>query len=56
MDQFSIILEQPVQSEDPDDWSIRMEVGIKICVNVSLLIAHQSELVILYNYCFFLYH
>ncbi|XP_059445703.1 uncharacterized protein LOC132177414 isoform X2 [Corylus avellana] len=26
MDQFSIILEQPVQSEDPDDWSIRMEV------------------------------
>ncbi|KAK9276415.1 hypothetical protein L1049_005948 [Liquidambar formosana] len=26
MDQFSIILEHPVQSEDPDDWSIRMEV------------------------------
>ncbi|GFZ16187.1 ARM repeat superfamily protein [Actinidia rufa] len=26
MDQFSIILEQPVQSGDPDDWSIRMEV------------------------------
>ncbi|THG21508.1 hypothetical protein TEA_029752 [Camellia sinensis var. sinensis] len=26
MDQFSIIMEPPVQSEDPDDWSIRMEV------------------------------
>ncbi|KAM7468419.1 hypothetical protein LguiB_015981 [Lonicera macranthoides] len=26
MDQFSSILEHPVQSEDPDDWSIRMEV------------------------------
>lgn len=26
MDQFSIILEHPVQSEDPDDWNIRMEV------------------------------
>lgn len=26
MDQFSTILEHPVQSEDPDDWSIRMEV------------------------------
>ncbi|XP_075096715.1 uncharacterized protein LOC107810364 isoform X1 [Nicotiana tabacum] len=29
--QFSLILEHPVQSEDPDDWSIRMEV-IK-CLN-----------------------
>lgn len=27
MDQFSSILEKPVQPEDPDDWSIRMEVG-----------------------------
>ncbi|KAK7309960.1 hypothetical protein RJT34_07123 [Clitoria ternatea] len=26
MDQFSYILEIPVQSENPDDWSIRMEV------------------------------
>ncbi|KDP29326.1 hypothetical protein JCGZ_18247 [Jatropha curcas] len=26
MDKFSMILEQPVQSEDPDDWSMRMEV------------------------------
>lgn len=26
MDQFSSILENPVQPEDPDDWSIRMEV------------------------------
>lgn len=26
MEQFSIILQPPVQSEDPDDWSIRMEV------------------------------
>ncbi|KAK2994344.1 hypothetical protein RJ640_017856 [Escallonia rubra] len=26
MDQFSSILQHPVQSEDPDDWTIRMEV------------------------------
>ncbi|XP_022724957.1 importin-9 isoform X5 [Durio zibethinus] len=26
LDQFSFILEQPVQPEDPNDWSIRMEV------------------------------
>ncbi|XWS69546.1 hypothetical protein CRYUN_Cryun04dG0187900 [Craigia yunnanensis] len=26
IDQFSFILEHPVQPEDPDDWSIRMEV------------------------------
>ncbi|URD91573.1 hypothetical protein MUK42_00986 [Musa troglodytarum] len=26
MEQFSIILQDPMQSEDPDDWSIRMEV------------------------------
>ncbi|XP_026658254.1 importin-9 isoform X2 [Phoenix dactylifera] len=26
MEQFSIILQPPVRSEDPDDWSIRMEV------------------------------
>lgn len=26
MEQFSIILEHPVHSDDPDDWSIRMEV------------------------------
>ncbi|XP_074582872.1 uncharacterized protein LOC141839108 isoform X1 [Curcuma longa] len=26
MEQFSIILQDPVKSEDPDDWSIRMEV------------------------------
>lgn len=26
MEQFFIILEQPVHSDDPDDWSIRMEV------------------------------
>lgn len=26
MDQFSSILNLPVQPEDPDDWSIRMEV------------------------------
>ncbi|XVE91743.1 hypothetical protein REPUB_Repub01dG0037300 [Reevesia pubescens] len=26
VDQFSLILEHPVQPEDPDDWSIRMEV------------------------------
>ncbi|XP_072973182.1 uncharacterized protein [Typha angustifolia] len=26
MEQFSVILQSPVQLEDPDDWSIRMEV------------------------------
>ncbi|CAM9001998.1 unnamed protein product [Rhodiola kirilowii] len=26
MEQFSIILQHPVQSEDPDDWSIKLEV------------------------------
>ncbi|XP_010532428.1 PREDICTED: importin-9 [Tarenaya hassleriana] len=26
MDQFSLIFEHPVQPEDPDDWSLRMEV------------------------------
>ncbi|KAL3510909.1 hypothetical protein ACH5RR_030310 [Cinchona calisaya] len=26
VDQFCVVLEPPVQSEDPDDWSIRMEV------------------------------
>ncbi|XP_020110615.1 importin-9 isoform X3 [Ananas comosus] len=26
MEQFSVILQSPVQSEEPDDWSIRMEV------------------------------
>lgn len=26
INQFSSILEHPVPSEDPDDWSIRMEV------------------------------
>lgn len=26
MEQFSIILQDPLQSEDPDDWSLRMEV------------------------------
>ncbi|CAL9216293.1 unnamed protein product [Arabidopsis halleri] len=26
MNQFSLILEHPVQREDPDDWSLRMEV------------------------------
>ncbi|XP_023646011.1 importin-9 isoform X2 [Capsella rubella] len=26
MNQFSLILEHPVQHEDPDDWSLRMEV------------------------------
>ncbi|CAK7326471.1 unnamed protein product [Dovyalis caffra] len=26
MDQFSVILERPMQAEDPDDWSLRMEV------------------------------
>ncbi|KAG8475591.1 hypothetical protein CXB51_032476 [Gossypium anomalum] len=30
LDQFSFILEHPVQPEDTDDWSIRMEVGIML--------------------------
>ncbi|VFQ95349.1 unnamed protein product [Cuscuta campestris] len=34
INQFSSILEQPVQSEDPEDWSIRMEV-LK-CLNQSV--------------------
>lgn len=28
MNQFSLILEHPVQREDPDDWSLRMEVRL----------------------------
>lgn len=34
MDRFSVILEQPVQSEDPDDWSMRMEVGVLLGQNL----------------------
>ena len=30
MDQFSIILNDPVQPQDPDDWSIRMEVRLVV--------------------------
>lgn len=46
VDQFSFILEQPVQPEDPDDWSIRAEVGI--CFHLYLfscfvLLAHDSK-------------
>lgn len=26
LEQFSVILQPPVQPEDPDDWGIRMEV------------------------------
>lgn len=33
MAQFSIILSQPVEPEDPDDWSIRMEVRFTACPN-----------------------
>lgn len=28
MNQFSIILEHPVQPEDPDDWGVKMEVNL----------------------------
>lgn len=34
MNQFSAILSHPVQSEDPDDWSIRMEVGYWFVTNL----------------------
>lgn len=34
MDQFSVILNHPVQSEDPDDWSIRMEVRIVVFIKI----------------------
>lgn len=32
IDEFTAILREPVPSEDPDDWSIRMEVsrGLKL--------------------------
>lgn len=30
MDEFNIILTEPVPSEDPDDWSIRMEVSLEM--------------------------
>lgn len=33
MDQFSTILGQSVQPEDPDDWSMRMEVSMVFCSN-----------------------
>ncbi|KAM7276774.1 hypothetical protein ACFE04_018640 [Oxalis oulophora] len=39
MDQFHIILEQPVQSEDPADWSVRTEV-LK-CLNQFVLNFHS---------------
>ena len=29
MGEFSIILREPVPSEDPEDWSIRMEVSLE---------------------------
>lgn len=34
MDQFSVILNHPVQPEDPDDWSIRMEVRIVVLIKI----------------------
>lgn len=28
MEQFSVILEHPLQPEDPNDWGMKMEVGL----------------------------
>lgn len=35
MDQFSSILQIPVQSENPDDWSIKMEVSLVLFNSLS---------------------
>lgn len=35
VEQFAIILQPPVDSEDPDDWGIRMEVGVLIFFSIS---------------------
>ncbi|KAJ8500349.1 hypothetical protein OPV22_010901 [Ensete ventricosum] len=42
MEQFSIILQDPMQSEDPDDWSIRMEV-LKCLLQFVQNISNLSE-------------
>lgn len=34
MDQFSIILEHPVQPEDPEDWGIKMEVSLFFSLDI----------------------
>lgn len=49
MEQFSSILEVPVQSENPDDWSIRMEVLKclnQFIQNFSSLIKSQFEVIL----------
>ncbi|XP_061340702.1 uncharacterized protein LOC133287159 isoform X2 [Gastrolobium bilobum] len=49
MDQFSSILEIPVQSENPDDWSIRMEVLKclnQFIQNFSSLIKSEFEVIL----------
>ncbi|XP_064954895.1 uncharacterized protein LOC135582900 isoform X1 [Musa acuminata AAA Group] len=42
MEQFSIILQDPMQSEDPDDWSLRMEV-LKCLLQFVQSISNLSE-------------
>lgn len=42
INQFASILEHPVQSEDPDDWSIRMEVDF--------LYFHQKCMMLYFNF------
>ncbi|THU58040.1 hypothetical protein C4D60_Mb03t09960 [Musa balbisiana] len=42
MEQFSIILQDPLQSEDPDDWSLRMEV-LKCLLQFVQNISNLSE-------------
>ncbi|KAK7306998.1 hypothetical protein VNO77_39674 [Canavalia gladiata] len=49
MDQFSSILEIPVQSENPDDWSIRMEVLKclnQFILNFSSLVISEFEVIL----------
>lgn len=52
MEQFAIILQQPVQSEDPDNWSNKLEVGLSAIslfqiTDYSLYIYHAHRLLTL---------
>jgi hypothetical protein len=46
MDQFSVILEPPMQPEDPDNWSLRMEVNsVFWSKSLSIILVCRNELV-----------
>lgn len=49
INQFSSILEHPVQSEDPDDWGIRMEVDF-LCFCQNCVMLYLNFFVIDYNF------